>query len=390
VKVSLKQKGDTKYCQQNKFLTREAILLIVLDLYNSNNSIFERLQKEKIIDKLLSIKEAETEQITIKYSLGKCSVEEPGTCFLDEEKLELQYTEECEKDDVADCLSNLFYEDENKIMSNLLENCLCGTKEKFEKKLHKKKYLVPDLLQCYLDNDVVCDTQNDQNVLRDCQSKEVGSDKSERSNPNRDINFDKSFNNAFNNIPRNVSNDNDIEIEVDDDSLPNPERRRQKEYEKHLQNINSEPSREERYKKKIVKKIIEGPDLSVRQEFLDWYGGKCQICGKTFNQINNKPFFITHYIISRTIARSAETAGNALCLCADHFAKFVHGEKKAEDIINQIEKLDDEGINEIKMSLCGENISLKFNKKHIIALKEYRKALKDYRKEEYEDEKEIK
>jgi hypothetical protein len=161
--------------------------------------------------------------------------------------------------------------------------------------------------------------------------------------------------------------------------LPNPERRREREAEKHIQRIQEEPDPKER-RRTTERTILEGPDEQVRQYLGEWYHGKCQICEKSFPQRSNgRPFFIANYIVPREKARQFDTYANALCFCAEHFAKWQHGAVEAEEIINQIEtfKLRSEGGDDnlqLKIKLCGEECYITFNEKHIISLQELLKA----------------
>jgi len=121
--------------------------------------------------------------------------------------------------------------------------------------------------------------------------------------------------------------------------------------------------------------ILEGSDPQVRQTLKEWYGGKCQICNKTFPERNGRPFFIANYIVERKLARQVDAYANALCLCAEHFAKWQHGAVEADDIVDQINSLPlasegREGTLQVRIRLCGEECSIKFNEKHVIALQE--------------------
>ena len=81
-----------------------------------------------------------------------------------------------------------------------------------------------------------------------------------------------------------------------------------------------------------------------------------------------EPFFIASYIVERQESGAVDTAANALCLCADHFAKFKHGAIEADDVPAQIENFQTESeggdckpILDIK--LCGEECEIRFKEK---------------------------
>ena len=161
---------------------------------------------------------------------------------------------------------------------------------------------------------------------------------------------------------------------IDDGRVNNPERRREKIAEEHRDRLNREPSAEDR-RRETYRTLLEGPDPQVREYLLQMYGGKCQICDHTFPERDGKPFFVAGYIVERQKSGAVDAAANALCLCADHFAKFKHGVIEAADVPTQIEnfKTESEGgdcepILDIK--LCGEKCEIRFKEKHLLDLQE--------------------
>jgi hypothetical protein len=165
---------------------------------------------------------------------------------------------------------------------------------------------------------------------------------------------------------------------IDTGKVKDPDRRREKSYEEHKKRLDHEPKPNER-RKETMRTILEGPDEQVREYLFQFYDGKCQICGKTFPERNGNPFFIANYIVPKKLARFIDTPANALCLCADHFAKWQHGAVEAEGIIGQIEnfKTESEGGNckpVLKIILCGEECEIKFIEKHLLDLQELLRA----------------
>lgn len=164
----------------------------------------------------------------------------------------------------------------------------------------------------------------------------------------------------------------------DSDEVSNPERRRTKEFQNHKTRIANEPDYESR-RKMVERAILEGPDESIRSNLLEWYGGKCQICGCDcgFIQKNGYPFYISTYLFERKVASHADNIGNALCLCAEHFAKLFHArENDLDDIISQFHELSIEnGNQEVQIILYGKQERIRYTKKHIIVLQEYLRAL---------------
>ena len=161
---------------------------------------------------------------------------------------------------------------------------------------------------------------------------------------------------------------------IDTGKVNDSDRRREKSFKRHKASFDSEPNPEER-RRETTRTILEGPDEQVREYLSQLYSGKCQICGKTFPERDGKPFFIANYIVLRKFARFVDTPANALCLCADHFAKWQHGAVEAEGIIGQIEnfKTESEGGNTVpavRIKLCGEECKITFTEKHLLDLQE--------------------
>jgi hypothetical protein len=167
-------------------------------------------------------------------------------------------------------------------------------------------------------------------------------------------------------------------LESDETYIPDRERRRRKEMEAHRERIVSEPDPEDR-RQTTERTKLERPDEQVRKTLEEWYGGKCQICGDTFPERDGKPFFMAKYMVERKLARQVDANGNALCLCADHFAKWEFGAREVDDMRSQVDSLNptSEGGNEnleIRVKLCGEEFIIKFTERHVIALQALIKA----------------
>ena len=168
---------------------------------------------------------------------------------------------------------------------------------------------------------------------------------------------------------------------IDDGRVNNPERRREKIAEEHRDRLNREPSADDR-RRETYRTLLEGPDPQVREYLSQMYGGECQICDRTFPERDGKPFFVASYIVERQKSGGVDTPANALCLCADHFAKFKHGAIEAGDVPTQIEnfQIESEGgdckpILDIK--LCGEKCKIHFKEKHLLDLQELIKVSND-------------
>lgn len=185
------------------------------------------------------------------------------------------------------------------------------------------------------------------------------------------IPFDKALSEVFS-VP---GKDTDSARSGNEGFSPNPSRRREKTQEEITDAIANEDKRQERFSFALRKKW-KGKNDQVRVDFVEWYGGQCQICDQTFTQKNGEAFFEGLYLVSYTTAEWRDRVGNVLCLCAQHSAMFQFGPKEVEkNVIQQVMRLKTkaEGGNghpSIQMKLCGDPVRIKFAEKHFIDLQE--------------------
>lgn len=158
-------------------------------------------------------------------------------------------------------------------------------------------------------------------------------------------------------------------------SVQNPALRRDRTSKDIAANIEAEDKQENRSYFTTVKKWTKKND-HVRITLIEWYGGQCQICDKTFTQSNGEPYFEGLYLVPYTNAEWIDRVGNVICLCPWHSAMFQFGPKKVdEDIIQQILRLKvqaegGDGQLVIKLRLCEEDVEIKFAERHLIDLQE--------------------
>jgi predicted restriction endonuclease len=215
------------------------------------------------------------------------------------------------------------------------------------------------------------DTTNTPMIMDDSHEQREAQNKNEYSDV---INYSKELKKSFNRPGKTELK----EQMITNGKVKNHDRHREKSYEKNKEQLNNEPTPKER-RKETIRTILEGPDEQVREYLSKLYGGRCQICGKTFSERDGKPFFIANYIVPGKLARFVNTEANALCLCAEHFAKWQHGAIEADNILEQIDafRTESEGGNNepiIKFKLCGEKTTIKFKEKHLLELQELIKA----------------
>lgn len=187
--------------------------------------------------------------------------------------------------------------------------------------------------------------------------------------------FHDALGNAFS---ANVESTND-ELIAGGGTTKNPSLRREKTQEEILASIDDEGSSGPSFSFR-VRKQWKGKNDTVRTALAGWYGGKCQICGKTFIQRNGNPYFEGLYLVPFTKAEWLDRVGNVLCLCPWHSAMFQFGEKVIEgDIVQLIldMRIKSEGGDSdpaLPMKLCGEDLQITFVENHLLDLQEMIKA----------------
>lgn len=163
----------------------------------------------------------------------------------------------------------------------------------------------------------------------------------------------------------------DDEWNDDNGNSHDPNGRYEREYDRAHETSENSRSQNDRYKE-VRRRILDGPDPLVRESLFRWYSGKCQICRSTFYQKNGKPFFVSHFLVPRRVSDSADMYGNSICLCANHFAQMVYGRLKSPDIIKQLESIDPANDSfELNLEIDGEELTIKYNQPHAIALKAF-------------------
>jgi hypothetical protein len=165
--------------------------------------------------------------------------------------------------------------------------------------------------------------------------------------------------------------------ELSEPSVPgvsrNPERRGEKLTDEISNAIQNEPSPEMRFTFGILKKWKSKDDLS-RVKLVEWYGGRCQICKRTFTQRNGQPYFEALYLVPYTRADWMDRPGNILCLCPWHSAMFHFGTKDVDgNIVDRIlsfvpKAMGGAGDATLEMMLCGERVTLCFAEDHFLEL----------------------
>jgi hypothetical protein len=154
----------------------------------------------------------------------------------------------------------------------------------------------------------------------------------------------------------------------------NPQRRSERLATGYRESIDNEPPPQERL---LVteRSLLEGPNEAVRGSLREWYRGKCQICGKTWPKQDGEPYFAAAYLVERHHGRWLDNPGNAICLCAEHFAQWRHAAKEMPlEVVEQIHSLrlhaeGGDGDLSIYFTLLGEDVAIRYDERHLLALK---------------------
>jgi len=159
--------------------------------------------------------------------------------------------------------------------------------------------------------------------------------------------------------------------EIEKEPIPDPGTREKKTLEEIKEGQLKEPPHYERFKRMPVK-IWEQKNSGVRVFLQEEYAGNCQICDYRFIKRNGEPYFEGLYLVSRTKAAWIDRLGNVLCLCANCCAKFEHGQVEANNILDDILKINISENNDphyyIKLMLCNEDVKLNFSQRHLMDL----------------------
>lgn len=127
--------------------------------------------------------------------------------------------------------------------------------------------------------------------------------------------------------------------------------------------------------KNVSRRHWEARNPEVRDFLLIQYGGRCQICGYSFPKHNGFPYFEAVWLTPVTHGQWLDQPGNALCLCANCAAKFLHGErtfKQLSDTVRAWRALKEGGTSapSVSLELCGESCSINYTEKHFLSLQE--------------------
>lgn len=121
-----------------------------------------------------------------------------------------------------------------------------------------------------------------------------------------------------------------------------------------------------------------------RTALVNWYGGKCQICGTIIKKKNGEPYFEATDIVpmgklKEEYDQHNGLCWNSLCLCPNCSAKYQVSPKNINAIANicdtEFDFTDDE-MHPLEIELAGEHVTIKFTSKHLQAIQVAQKKFK--------------
>jgi hypothetical protein len=134
----------------------------------------------------------------------------------------------------------------------------------------------------------------------------------------------------------------------------------------------AEPAPHDRYDF-LPRKVWDDKNPDVRQFLLEQYAGRCQICTATFPKRDGNPYFEILYLVSHTSAAWIDRPGDVLCLCPTCISKFLHGEVRADDVLDQIRswrtRAEGGAAPVLHLTLCEEPTVINYTEKHLLDLK---------------------
>jgi len=382
--VSVELDGDIQCEEQsdNQYITPSTVKMMASWLREEDQLKYEQFFEEKLFENLFLLKEAcVSDGINITYSLSIAddpAVEKEDSVYWDQENKRLCLAPNVEKHEIASHLAFSISRGKNaKNFRNYIENILSS---KNTNRLKRDGWNVPKTI-LDLEKRLNGVGFSEETPLRDISEEEPSeepvplpcSEKSDQDSTDEleektDVDFSEKLDR-----PGKIELNDDYE-EEEHRSIKNTGRYKEKVDDEIDQSRKDEPPASERRTPKTTMSI-ECKNPQTRQFLLEWYGGRCQICGRTWAKRNGEPYFVAAYLVEVKNGRWLDHPGNAFCLCADHFAQWCHAAKEKVYDVNQwvlTQKIQNEGgtnpLN-LEFSLLGERVGITYCEQHFIRLR---------------------
>lgn len=418
VDISLVDEVQYPVVSESKYLTKASKILIATWLAEKAPNDYERLQNSHLLESLLNTGEAHSESIRVVYELNYKKIEKKREAYWVRDSETLLLSQNSNHGKLKNMIaltlaravmSNRAYKD----FANWIELVLCETD--WDCRVNQNNWHVPEDVKVWLESQSGdSDKANRQGVpernypaqtldeVDEMSGEELTLPETEERNKPLDIvdvkppeplvptetspsgggaSHDDLMKEGKQKTPINRSDFNikrpgctKIDpILTDSGIIPNIDRLK----ERINRDYDDKMKKESESAERIMRKILERPDEQIRVKLKELYGGECQICGKTFPERNGNPFFIANYIVPREKAGFCDIPANALCLCADHFAKWQNGALEA-NLLDQIMDIQIENENAdltVEIKLCGEECQIHYKLKHLLLLQEFIRKL---------------
>lgn len=436
VSISLKDVEDSTYVNPAKYLTKSAKVLILVWLREKQPNRFQLLIDNGRMAEFVRTDEYRSDKLIMSYHLGNVQVEATNDTFMNLSNEILYYVATvCKPTVAAEICRALSDNEHDDHLENWINGVLGSEESDLQTVIKQKNWKINDDIKKFFSEQNSCIDNSDEDTSTNAQEKPLYCDPDfDESDDNFKHEEDNCY--KYGNIAKNRTDmeghgdsthkrqhqrrekssgtadksdtdvtsqkyddsynveDNDADMNIEDElfsslnsedrpiqengyygdsgTTQNPHSRYEKESDRAEERKLRSREQNDRYR--IVRaRILDDPDSQVREKLYQWYKGKCQICESTFYQSSNgKPFFISYYLVSRKISDAADTVGNSICLCANHFAQMIHGKRESLDVIEQLDRIDLNSKSfELTLTLDGIQCTIKYNQKHAIAFKAF-------------------
>lgn len=434
VSISLKDVENSVIVNPAKYLTRSAKTLILVWLREKHPERFQSLVDKGIVNEFVRTTEYRSDKLIISYELDGRVVEASSDAFIDISNGKAYYVATaCKPAIAAEICRALSVNEHGEDLESWIKGVLGSDEAEIKAELKQKNWQITNEILQLLSEEQDSIDSTDENSFEDKQDDALdddpdidelgddlnpdggidpdeegkrpdgkgrsddygsGSHKSGKRQKNRsepdadnadedsdDVDDDDSeesiedaIGNALNSDDKPKQDDGDYE---DSGKTHNPDSRYDQEFNNAADRNDRSRKQTERFRI-LRRRILDGPDSQVREMLYRWYSGKCQICESNFYQSNGKPFFVSHYLVLRKVSDAADTVGNAVCLCANHFAQMLHGRVKSPDVLEQLSSIDPSCESfDLNLTFDGVPHAIRYNQKHAIALKAFYESIKE-------------
>lgn len=367
-----------------RYLTSAAKAQILAWVANSaEQEQQERMAREGILEALIGTQEESVENLQLIFRLGNSSSIDRRLAYWDLKRKRL-FVEGIDEDPealrqaVAETVAKgLMQNRPYRNAESFVLQVLCSDAARARRFISKRDWSIPPDAKSLLG-----DARANTSILTpDANGEQAASDSTEQEKETSDSIRDLDYGSELESVFKRPDAAESIVAGGREGPPPvsRPSHRRERTSAEIESALSNEPAREERAFE-VLRQEWECPDPVIREQLVEEYQGRCQICKAGFPKRNGEPFFISKYLVSRTKARAIDRLGNVLCLCPTCAAKFQHGGVEMQDPFTQILQLRTraEGGNgdlALTFHFCGKECRIVFSDRHLIDLQQLLKTL---------------